>query len=92
MVSGGYPGDYKKGIEIFGLEKPSEASFFHAGTKKAGNSVVTDGGRVISATGMGPDLESARAKAYQGALQLSWEGLYYRKDIGLDLLTLIKKK
>jgi phosphoribosylamine--glycine ligase len=88
MVSGGYPGDYKKGLEIKGLEKSSPANFFHAGTKIAGNHVVTDGGRVISATGMGPDLKSARQKAYEGASQLSWEGLYYRKDIGLDLLTL----
>ena len=92
MVSGGYPGDYKKGIEINGLENPSPANFFHAGTKKAGNNVVTDGGRVISATGMGTDLKTAREKAYQGASQLSWEGLYYRKDIGLDLLTLASQR
>jgi len=92
IVSGGYPGDYKKGLEINGLGKSSNALFFHAGTKMAGNHVVTDGGRVISATGMGPDLKSAREKAYQGASQLSWEGLYYRKDIGLDLLTLASQR
>jgi phosphoribosylamine--glycine ligase len=92
MVSGGYPGDYKKGIEIDGLDKPSHANFFHAGTRKAGNNIVTDGGRVISATGMGADLKSAREKAYQGASQLNWEGVYYRKDIGLDLLTLASQR
>jgi phosphoribosylamine--glycine ligase len=90
MVSGGYPGDYVKGKEIQGLEKTSEAVYFHAGTKKSGNTIVTDGGRVISATGMGPDLATARERAYTGASQLHWDGLYFRKDIGLDLLTLDK--
>lgn len=88
MVSGGYPGDYKKGVKIDGLEKSSDGIIFHAGTKNSNTSVVTDGGRVIAATGMGPDLASAREKAYTAASGLSWEGLYFRKDIGLDLLTL----
>lgn len=88
MVSGGYPGDYKKGKEIKGLEKPHQATIFHAGTKMQGNTVVTDGGRVMSATGKGADLTSAIEQAYEGASQLSWEGLYYRNDIGQDLLTL----
>jgi phosphoribosylamine--glycine ligase len=88
MVSGGYPGDYKKGKEITGLEMPHQAVIFHAGTKMKENAVVTDGGRVISATGQGVDLTSAREQAYKGASQLSWEGLYYRQDIGMDLLTL----
>lgn len=92
MVSGGYPGDYTKGLAISGLEKQTSANFFHAGTKTTGNNVVTDGGRVISATGMGADLKIAREKAYEGASQLSWEGLYYRKDIGLDLLTLASQR
>lgn len=90
MVSGGYPGDYKKGLEISGLADGT-GLFFHAGTKKVKNNVLTDGGRVISATGTGLDLASARQKAYESASQLSWEGLYFRKDIGLDLLTLIEK-
>lgn len=88
MVSGGYPGDYVKGKEIQGLEKPSDAIFFHAGTRRKDQKVLTDGGRVISATGLGDSLISARATAYEGASQLHWEGLYYRKDIGQDLLTL----
>jgi phosphoribosylamine--glycine ligase len=88
MVSGGYPGDYEKGKEIKGLQKTAEALFFHAGTKTKGDSVLTDGGRVIAATGMGHDLPSAREKAYAAASLLCWEGLYFRKDIGLDLLAL----
>jgi phosphoribosylamine--glycine ligase len=88
MVSGGYPGDYQKGKEIKGLEKPHQAIIFHAGTKKKENLIVTDGGRVISATGKGSSLASAIKQAYEGASQLDWEGLNYRKDIGQDLLTL----
>lgn len=88
MVSGGYPGDYEKGNVITGLENISETVAFHAGTKSNGNSVVTDGGRVISMMGMGPDLATAREKAYRGASLLGWEGLYFRKDIGTDLLIL----
>jgi phosphoribosylamine--glycine ligase len=67
MVSGGYPGDYEKGKEIKGLQKTAEALFFHAGTKTKGDSVLTDGGRVIAATGLGHDLPSAREKAYAAA-------------------------
>lgn len=91
MVSGGYPGDYEKGKAIAGLEKISDAVAFHAGTKSKENAIVTDGGRVISMMAMGPDLTSAREKAYRGASLLAWDGLYFRKDIGLDLLALQNK-
>ncbi len=91
MVSGGYPGDYEKGKAITGLEKVSDAVAFHAGTKTKENAIVTDGGRVISMMAMGPDLTSAREKAYRGASLLAWDGLYFRKDIGLDLLALQNK-
>lgn len=91
MVSGGYPGDYTKGKVISGLDRVSEAVAFHAGTKNNQNLVVTDGGRVLSMMAMGPDLALAREKAYRGASLLAWEGLYLRKDIGLDLLALQNK-
>lgn len=91
MVSGGYPGDYEKGKSITGLNNVSGAVAFHAGTKTSGTAVVTDGGRVISMMAMGADLAAAREKAYQGASLLAWEGLYLRKDIGLDLLALQNK-
>jgi len=91
MVSGGYPGDYEKGKAITGLEKVSDAVAFHAGTKSKENAIVTDGGRVISMMAIGPDLASAREKAYRGASLLAWDGLYFRKDIGLDLLALQNK-
>ncbi|HYI77957.1 MAG TPA: phosphoribosylamine--glycine ligase, partial [Chryseolinea sp.] len=62
LVSGGYPGEYKTGKSIVGLEKNVEALIFHAGTKKQNNSVLTDGGRVLAITGKGDSLEEARAQ------------------------------
>jgi phosphoribosylamine--glycine ligase len=86
LVSGGYPGEYKTGKSILGLEKSVEALIFHAGTKKQNNNVLTDGGRVLAITGKGNSLEEARTQVYQTVAQVSWEGLYYRKDIGQDLM------
>ncbi len=98
MVSGGYPGDYAKGKIILGLSSLSDdgspmsngtrSLVFHAGTKKSGNDILTDGGRVLAVTGMGANLEEARRAAYEAVSQLAWDGVYFRKDIGLDLLGL----
>jgi phosphoribosylamine--glycine ligase len=86
LVSGGYPGEYKTGKSIVGLEKEVDALIFHAGTKKQNNNVLTDGGRVLAITGKGNSLEEARAQVYETAAQVYWDGLYYRKDIGQDLM------
>jgi phosphoribosylamine---glycine ligase len=86
LVSGGYPGDYEKGKSIAGLEDGNKTLVFHAGTKKNEKSIVTDGGRVLAVTGKGKSLHEARAAAYTRAEKIGWDGLYYRKDIGLDLL------
>lgn len=86
LVSGGYPGEYTTGKSIGGLESEMDALIFHAGTKKQNNSVLTDGGRVLAITGKGTSLEAARAQVYKTAAQVSWDGLYYRKDIGQDLM------
>ncbi|HRJ29526.1 MAG TPA: phosphoribosylamine--glycine ligase [Cyclobacteriaceae bacterium] len=86
MVSGGYPGDYEKGKIINGLNSPVDALVFQAGTKRIGENIGTDGGRVVAISGMGSNLATALEKAYQGVAKLSWEGLYFRKDIGQDLL------
>ncbi len=88
MVSGGYPGDYAKGKTISGLEKNLGSMVYHAGSKSSGNKILTDGGRVLAVTGMGSDIESARKAAYQAVSQLDWEGVYFRKDIGLDLMNI----
>lgn len=82
LVAGGYPGDYRKGDRIDGW---NQAGVFHAGTKRAGDLVLTDGGRVLSVTGEGKSLPEARKIAYERISGISWDGLYFRKDIGLDL-------
>ena len=86
LVSGGYPGEYKTGKSIGGLENGLDALIFHAGTKKHNDNVLTDGGRVLAITGKGVSLEEARNQVYQIAAQVYWDGLYYRKDIGQDLM------
>jgi phosphoribosylamine--glycine ligase len=86
LVSGGYPGDYEKGKVIGGLGKNNHGLVFHAGTKQEHDTIVTEGGRVLAVSGKGTSLEEARAKAYEIAAQIEWEGLYFRSDIGQDLL------
>lgn len=86
LVSGGYPGDYEKGKPITGLEEPNHTLVFHAGTKKQEEHIVTDGGRVLAITGHGNSLDEARKAAYVRAEKIRWEGLYFRKDIGIDLM------
>ncbi len=90
MVSGGYPGDYENGKVIMGLDKNISETVFHAGTKKTEKGVVTDGGRVLAVTGKGKNLEEARKNVYASISDISWSGVSFRKDIGVDLLKLEK--
>ena len=86
MASGGYPGDYEKGNEIKGLDLvDADVLVFHSGTKRlsGSNTIVTDGGRVLGVTALGESHEEARQKAYANAEKISFEGVQYRKDIGL---------
>ncbi len=87
MVSAGYPGDYEKGKIIAGLERPSPALVFHAGTKLVDNKIITDGGRVLAVTGRGKSLQEAKKIAYRSISGISWTDVYFRKDIGVDLLS-----
>lgn len=90
LASEGYPGEYKTGYVIRGLEafKDSNMSdkrdyyIFHAATKKVGNSFVTDGGRVLGVTAIGSDLKEARRKAYEAASHIDFDNKYMRTDIG----------
>jgi phosphoribosylamine--glycine ligase len=85
MASEGYPGDYKKGLEITGLEKLAglgDIEVFHAGTKLNNGRVVTSGGRVLGITALGDGVEEAIKKVYKALESVSWEGAYYRHDIG----------
>ena len=87
LVSGGYPEAYEKGKEIRGLDQAFDAIPFHAGTKLKGNQIVTNGGRVISLTATGANLEEALQKSYLAADQIQWEGKYFRRDIGQDVMS-----
>ena len=86
VVSGGYPEDYEKGKEIFGLEKVDGSIVFHAGTKTENGKVVSNGGRVLAVTSYGNDFQEAVKKSYQNIEKLHFDTMYYRKDIGFDLL------
>ncbi|HYG02365.1 MAG TPA: phosphoribosylamine--glycine ligase [Chryseosolibacter sp.] len=85
LVSGGYPGDFEKGKSI-SLGTDSNELVFHAGTRTDQQAVVTDGGRVLAVTGRGRSLKEARDAAYARAAEINWDGLYFRKDIGVDLM------
>lgn len=90
MVAGGYPGDYEKGKPISGLENVHDAFAFHAGTKKSGDAVLSNGGRVMAFTGFGNSIAEALSKSYRAAAAVSFDGCYFRRDIGQDLLTYVK--
>ena len=85
MASEGYPGNYPKGEQIMGvddLRNDSNVVVFHAGTKKVDNKLVTNGGRVLGVTALGTTISEAIKNSYRAVSQISWENLYYRRDIG----------
>jgi phosphoribosylamine--glycine ligase len=86
VVSGGYPEDYGKGFEISGLENIEDSIAFHAGTKLENGKVFTNGGRVIAVTSFGESFQEAIKKSYQNIDKLHFDKMYFRKDIGFDLL------
>jgi phosphoribosylamine---glycine ligase len=86
LVSEGYPGNYKKGNVIYGLDLTSDSVVFHAGTKNDQGAVITNGGRVLAISAWGNNLYEALEVAYRNAGLISWDGMYYRTDIGFDLL------
>jgi len=79
-TSRGYPGNYMKGKEI-SVQK-TKSLVFHAGTIRAGEKILTNGGRVINVVALGKDLADARAKAYNDLKKIKFEGVFYRGDIG----------
>ncbi len=88
MVAGGYPGDYEKGKVISGLENVNaeETLIFHAGTTLVDGKVLTNGGRILTATSFGKNIMDAREKSYRGLANITFEGANNRSDIGLDLV------
>lgn len=85
VVSGGYPEDFEKGKEIFGLENPTESIIFHAGTKTENGKIVSNGGRVLAITSFGDDFLEATKISYETIENLKFERMNFRKDIGFDL-------
>ncbi|MFC1560978.1 phosphoribosylamine--glycine ligase [Candidatus Latescibacterota bacterium] len=85
IASGGYPGSYKKGVKISGIEEADSidgVKVFHAGTKFDGEDIVTAGGRVFGVTGWGADFSQARKRAYEAAGKIHFTNSFYRNDIG----------
>jgi len=86
MVAGGYPGEYLKNKVITGTENVRDSIVFHAGTSMDGNDVITTGGRVLAITTVQDDMFSALQQATADASRIYYDGMYFRKDIGFDLL------
>lgn len=84
VASGGYPGDYRTGFPIAGLDRAEGEGcvVFHAGTASKDGAVVTAGGRVLGVTAVGATLREAVETAYRGAAAVRFEGSFYRRDIG----------
>jgi len=85
LASGGYPGTYEKGKPIAGLEAAAalpNVTVFHAGTRLERDTVVTSGGRVLSVTAIGADIDEAAARAYEAAGKIDFQGKQLRQDIG----------
>jgi len=85
MAAGGYPGEYRKGDRIEGLDKAAEQEdlvVFHAGTALQDGKYVTSGGRVLGVTALGATVRDAIDSAYRGVASITWNGVHYRKDIG----------
>lgn len=84
LASGGYPDRYEVGKTISGLAEAaslSDVHVFHAGTKRAGESIVTAGGRVLAVTALGRDVPAARQRAYEAVALIQFEGVHFRRDI-----------
>ncbi len=92
LASGGYPGEYKKGLPITGIadaEKMDDIIIFHAGTAIKDGQLVTNGGRVLGVTAIADDLQTALNKAYTAIKLINFKGMRYRSDIGQKTLTYV---
>lgn len=91
LVSKGYPNNPEKGKEIKGLELVKGSIAFHAGTKFSKEKIVTNGGRVLSITSFGGDMDEALERSYRNAELIQYSGKNYRRDIGFDLKKFLVK-
>ena len=86
LVSGGYPGSYEKGKLMSGFDATEGSILFHAGTKASEGAVLTNGGRVLAISSMGDDIASAVRQSLANAEKIQFDGKFYRRDIGRDLM------
>jgi phosphoribosylamine--glycine ligase len=89
LTAEGYPGPYRKGDPIEGLEAVQaldDVVVFHAGTEQQKGKVLTSGGRVLGVTAIGTDIPAAQARAYHAVENIRWPGMHYRQDIGARAL------
>ncbi|WP_295793424.1 phosphoribosylamine--glycine ligase [Mucilaginibacter sp.] len=86
MVAGGYPGEYLKNKTITGIENVRGSQVFHAGTYMDGDDIKTSGGRVLAITSLQDNMFNALQQATADASRIYYDGMYFRKDIGFDLL------
>jgi phosphoribosylamine--glycine ligase len=89
LASAGYPGPFERGRPIGGLDVVADRPdvlVFHAGTALRDGTLVTDGGRVLTVVGRGPDFASAASRAYEAAACIRFDGMHYRRDIGRKAL------
>ena len=83
LAAHGYPEEPRKGDRIEGLPRPSDdCRVFHAGTRLEGQSVLTNGGRVLCVTALGDSVKMARGRAYDAVERIRFDGMQFRKDIG----------
>jgi phosphoribosylamine--glycine ligase len=85
LAAQGYPGNYDKGQAITGIDAADslpDVKVFHAGTRLEGDTVVTDGGRVLGVTALGSSIAAAKLQAYTAVQKVRWPGAWCRKDIG----------
>jgi len=93
LASAGYPGAYEKGKPISGLDHdfPDNVLIFHAGTRRSNGQIVTDGGRVLGVTAVSDSIPRAIHEAYAAVKQITFDGAYYRKDIGARALEHLRR-
>ena len=89
MAAKGYPGAVEKGAKIRGLERAAEVAgvtILHAGTRRIGEDIVADGGRVLAVTALGKDVAIARERAYEAIARIDFPGGFCRRDIAARAL------
>jgi len=89
LCSKGYPGSYKKGSKIGNLDKiklNKNSMIFHAGTKKEGNKIVSNGGRVLNITSSGKNYSTLRKNIIKIIKKINWKEGFFRKDIGWRII------